>query len=172
MAVWEDGGARGPFSRLPRVHFARLLLLEDIQDLDGRLIPASLVLESEVDSPLGGHVDDLVEREGATLDAAFGLCEGYPDAPGPAERRAYLLAHRLRPQARYVNAVGRTLEQTQRGEQLGGGTGGFPAAHRAAPRAAARGTRAAVRGFARDEPSLGGARGRAPAPPLAHRLRE
>jgi hypothetical protein len=172
MAVWKDGGARGPFSGLARVHFARLLLLEDIQDLDGRLIPASLVLESEVDSPLGRHVDELVETEGATLDAAFGLCEGYPTAPGPAERKAYLLAHRLRPQARYVNAVGRTLEQIQREEELRQAIEGFLDAHRDELPDDARGTRAAVQRFVREEPSLAWARGRAPAPPPAWRLRE
>jgi hypothetical protein len=147
-------------------------LLEDIDDLDGRLIPASLVLEVEVDSPLDSHVDELVETEGATLDAAFGLCEGYPATPTPAERKAYLLAHPLRPHARYVNTVARTLEQIQHEEELRQAIEGFLDAHRDELPGDARGVRAAVQRWVKDQPSLAWARRRAPRPPLGWRLRE
>ncbi len=56
-----QGLADGPFRfrHLRGLHFAKLLLIEQTDDLEGRPIPASLVLMTEVDAPLRRHLDDL-----------------------------------------------------------------------------------------------------------------
>jgi hypothetical protein len=173
MAVWGDAGtARVPFARLSGVHFARLLLLEDVHDLDDELIPASLVLESDVDAPLERHVDELADAEGHTLDATLGLCEGYPAAPTAAARKAFLLGHRLNPEARYVNVVGRTLAQIQQEEKLRQAIEGFLDAHRDELPHDPRRARVAIQQFVENDPSLAWARQRAPKPALCRRLGE
>ena len=107
-----------PFQDMAGVHFARLLLLEDSADLDGREIPASLLYMAELDAPLERHVRQLADLGGAGLDAAFGLCEGYPGGAGAGARAAFLREHAIPSQANYVNTVGRTVEQVHREEEL------------------------------------------------------
>jgi hypothetical protein len=166
------GGARMPFETLSGVHFGRLLLLEDVDDLQGEPIPASLLLMTEVDSPLARHLDELASLGGRALDAAFGLCEGYPAAPDAAARVRFLREHRLEPQARYVNTVGRTLEQILREEELRRAIERFLDAHRGELPADPAGARAAIQDFVAGEPALAWARRRAPRPRLAWRARE
>src|ERR671933_733339 len=79
-----------PFAELGGVHFARFVLLEDSTDLDGRLIPASVLYMVELDAPLERHVRELADRGAAGLDAVFGLCDGYPAGAGAAARAAFL----------------------------------------------------------------------------------
>jgi hypothetical protein len=174
MGGWVGPGdlPRVPFSKLSGVHFARLLLLEDARDLDGELIPASLVFMSEVDSPLDRHLDELASVGGPALDAAFGLCEGYPAAPSPDSRRDFFRDHRLKPRAAYVNTVGRTLEQVRNEERLRQAIERYLDAHRAEMPQDAEGARAAIQQFVKSEPSLAWARHRAPLPPLWWRARE
>ncbi len=46
------------------LHFAKLFLIEQTDDLKGRPIPASLVLMTEVDAPLRRHLDELIDVAG------------------------------------------------------------------------------------------------------------
>jgi hypothetical protein len=174
MGGWDGAGKVPlvPFAELSGVHFARLLLLEDAHDLGGELIPASLVFMSEVDSPLKRHLGELAEAGGPALDAAFGLCEGYPAAPTPEARKDFLRAYRLKPRAAYVNTIGRSLEQIRNEEELRRGIELFLDAHSAEVAQDATGARAAIQQFVKGEPSLTWARHRAPAPPLYWRGRE
>src|SRR3954452_9604245 len=70
------GGAGAPsipWAEMDGVHFGRLLLLDDSTDLDGKLIPASLIYMAELDAPLGRHAHQLAQVGGAGRDATFGL---------------------------------------------------------------------------------------------------
>lgn len=115
------GLAEGPFdlARLPGVHFARLYLLDEMPDLDGRPIPATLVFMSEVDAPLHRHLAELVDLAGEGIDRAFGHCTGYP-GPGACRRAriAWLRRHMIPASAFYVNTVGRGLEQIRQEARL------------------------------------------------------
>jgi len=100
-----------PFGALPGVHFARLLLLDETVDLDGASLPARLVYLSDVDGSAARHLGALVAAGGDGLDRVFGACRGYPPTATPGGRLAFLRAHLSRPDAAYVNTVGRTSRQ-------------------------------------------------------------
>jgi hypothetical protein len=104
---------RMPFAALPDVHFGRLFLLEQIEDLAGAVIPASLVYMADVDGSVEHHLRGLVSRAGAGLDDVFGLCAGWPARPADRDRVAWLREHCLRPAAYYVHRVGRTVTQVR-----------------------------------------------------------
>lgn len=108
----RDQGDRNEWVDFPQllgVHFARLFVLDEVRDLKGRPIPASLVYMADVDGRAVDHLRDLATCAG--VDALFGACAGYPGSPTPAERAAWLAGHQLRPAARYVHTVGRALGQ-------------------------------------------------------------
>ena len=160
-----------PFAEFEEVHFARLLLLEDDVDLDGRLIPASLVYMSEIDAPLNAHVDRLADKGGAGLDATFGLCEGYPVSPDGSSRRAFMEPRMLPAQATYVNTVGRTAVQIRQEAQLRDAIETFLDGATALP-ADPVAARAEIQRFVRSRPALSWSTRRAASPSLSWRVRE
>jgi len=109
----RTGLAEAPFdfARLRGVHFARLFLLPEAADIDGRSVPPSLVYMSDVDGPLRRHLDDLVDAAGEGLDRGFGHCAGFPQAGRRRSRRRWLRRHLVSAGAVYVNTVGRSLDQ-------------------------------------------------------------
>lgn len=109
-----------PFGALPNVHFARLLVLPESVDLDGGVIPAKLVISTNVDGSVRQHVRDLAHAVPEGLDQVFGHCEGYPagDAARDADRVAFLEQRMVQANAFYVNTVGRTLERIHQEDQL------------------------------------------------------
>ena len=161
-----------PFAELGGVHFARFVLLEDSTDLDGRLIPASVLYMAELDAPLERHVRELADRGAAGLDAVFGLCDGYPAGAGAAARAAFLRDHAIPSQANYVNTVGRTVEQIRGEEELRRAIEAFLDRRRAALPHTPEGVRAEIQAFVRGEPSLRWATRRAPRPSLRWRVGE
>jgi hypothetical protein len=109
-----QGLAGGPFHfrHMRGVHFAKLFLIEQTDDLEGRPIPASLVLMTEVDAPLRRHLDELIDVAGDGINQAFGYCTGYPGpAAGRHARVGWLRRHLVQASAVYVNTVGRGLRQ-------------------------------------------------------------
>jgi hypothetical protein len=104
---------RLPFAALHDVHFGRLFLLEQTEDVAGVVIPASLVYMADVDGSVEHHLRGLVTRAGAGLDDVFGLCAGWPARPGDRDRVAWLREHSLRPAAYYVHRLGRTVTQVR-----------------------------------------------------------
>lgn len=116
------GDARLPFGALPRVHFARLLLLPGTDDLDGRTIGPQLLYMADVDAPVGTPdpvrrcLEELVDTAGDGLDVIFGPCDGYPRAKRPTrdQRLTFLEERRIDVAAGYVNTIGRSLEQIRR----------------------------------------------------------
>jgi hypothetical protein len=111
MSADAGGNPILPLGALPGVHFARLLLLEETVDLDGAPLPARLIYLSDVDGSVGRHLGALVAVGGEGLDRLFGGCRGYPAPATPAGRLAFLRASLTRPDAAYVNTVGRTSRQ-------------------------------------------------------------
>ena len=161
-----------PFALMDGVHFGRLLIIDDELDPDGVLVPASLLYMSEVDAPLARHLQQLTTIAGPALDGVFSLCEGYPDAPDPAARLAFLEAAYLPAQARYVNTVGRTCRQVLDEAYLREAIQAFLDRERFDLPADVQGVRRAIQQFVVDEPSLAWARHRAPRPPLRFRVGE
>jgi hypothetical protein len=112
---------QGPFAfgQMRGLHFAKLFVLEETTDPGGQTIPASLVLMTDVDAPLGRHLAELIDVGGAGIDRAFGFCAGYP---GPRARRrariAWLRRHLIKASAVYVNTVGRGLQQIRQEARL------------------------------------------------------
>ena len=111
--VRDQGVGKGslPFARMPAVHFARLLVFHEVVDLDGSVIPGSLVYMADVDGSARRHLVTLAHQAGLGIDELFSHCVGYPENPSELERVAWLEQHSERPLAYYVHAVGRTVRQ-------------------------------------------------------------
>jgi hypothetical protein len=116
LATMGDGVANGSvidFGALSGVHYARLVLLEETADLEGTPLPAQLLLMSDLDVSPRKHLQELAAVAGEGIDRVFGHCEGY----AAGDRLGYLKRHVVREQARYVNTIGRTVQQiTQEAE--------------------------------------------------------
>jgi len=104
-------GTAVPFAELTGVHFARLFVLDAATAADGTRTPEQLVWMSDVDAPLERHREQLAERAGPALDPLFRHCQGYPEQPDDAGRRAYLDSHTVHEATFYVNTIGRGLDQ-------------------------------------------------------------
>lgn len=104
-----------PFGQLQRVHFARLLILDEGAAHDGTRCPASLVFSTCYDPPIEAHLNELLDVGEAGLRAAFAHCEGFPEnASGAASRAqilAFLEANRQTPETFYIGVRGRSLMQ-------------------------------------------------------------
>jgi len=173
MGGGEAGVPAIPFVKLRGVHFARLLVLEDSTDVDEQLVPASLLWMSDVDAPLESHLDQLAALGGPGLDAAFGLCEGYPPDPTPEMRSAYLREHLVKTQANYVNTVGRTVAQIHGEAALREAIEGFLDRRQSEGRSGTpEEVRAEIQAFVRGEPALAWATRRAARPSLLWRCKE
>lgn len=154
-----------PFGKLPGVHFARLLVLDEVSDLRGERIPAQLVFLADVDAELDDRLNELITIAGPGLDTVYRHCEGYP-VQGPVSRRdqlAYLRGHMVKYAANYVNTVGMSLQQVRQEAQLREAVGRFLDARDWSGRTQDE-VRAAIQEFVRGEPSLGWAQ-RPPEPP-------
>jgi hypothetical protein len=115
LASMGDGFANGSvldLGALSEVHFARLFLLEETTDLDGKPVPASLVYLADFDVGHDEHLAELASLSG--LDEVFGHCEGYT----PDNRLGFLRSHVIPEQARYVNTPGRGVTQIRREAEL------------------------------------------------------
>jgi hypothetical protein len=169
-----QGAAAGlvPFAELEGVHFARFFVLDDVQDLRGRPIPASLVYMAEVDAPLRRHLAELAGKAGPGLDRLFGHCTGYPTgSPGAAERTRWLRAHLLSADAMYVNTVGRGLEQIRQEARLREALEDFLDRHDWSSSTPEQ-IREQLQGYVNSRPDLAWARRPPRRPALGWRLRE
>ena len=102
-----------PLSLLGTIHFARFVILPEAVDLEGTLIPPTLIFSTNFDGSKKRHLESLVDLTGAGLDQIFSHCEGYPESGQRTSkaRLAYLRKSSVRTQAFYVNTVGRTVQQ-------------------------------------------------------------
>jgi hypothetical protein len=113
----DPGNAVVPFGEFDRLHFARLVLLDDatladleVHGLPRRRVPTYLAFIGDCDGPSRELLADLSDRAGAGLRRIFSHCEGFDPQ---ADLLAWMLAHERPPAASYVNWVGRTVRQVR-----------------------------------------------------------
>jgi hypothetical protein len=109
-----------PFGQTVSVHFARLFVMPETQDLSEAPIPAQLILLSDVDSPVAAYLAALVDTFGVTLDQILCHCAGYPtgDALTRDARLAFLRSRTIPVATAYVNRVGRSAQQIRQEAEL------------------------------------------------------
>lgn len=106
------GNAVLPFAAVPGCHFARVLVLPESRDLDGRPVAPELLVLSDCDGSADEHLDALVDAAGSGIDRLFSHCVGYPALPAARrERIAFLRRQRVRVKANYVHRPGRSVRQ-------------------------------------------------------------
>lgn len=118
----NPGNALLPFGEFERLHFARLVLLEDatlgdfaVHGLRSPDFPKHLVFMGDCDGPSQALLADVARRGGTGLRKIFAHCEGF-DVQG--DLLAWMLAHDLPVAANYVNWVGRTVRQVKQESAL------------------------------------------------------
>src|SRR5208283_2995965 len=104
-----------PFAHLETLHFARLVVLEDVtQDditaygLPQGNYPTYLAFLGDFDGPFDAFLAELVQNAGDGLRRIFSYCEGF--LPG-ADLLGWIKAHNATPATIYVNWIGRTVRQ-------------------------------------------------------------
>jgi hypothetical protein len=104
-----------PFADFERLHFARLVVLDDstvgdfeIHGVPPPKVPLYLALMGNCDGPSRELLAELARRAGAGLRRVFAHCERF-DPEG--DLLAWMLAHAVPPAALYVNWRGRTVRQ-------------------------------------------------------------
>src|SRR6266542_758764 len=163
------------FGEIANLHFARLFVLPETQDLSGAPIPAKLILLSDVDSPVDAYLDALVDTFGVTLDQILGHCAGYPtgDALTGDARLAFLRSRTIPVATAYVNRVGRSAQQIRQEAELRRAIEGF--LDRSGGEWSGRSAieiRSAIKNFVLSEESLRWARRPAPRPEVWWRVKE
>jgi len=105
-----------PFGRLPDLHFARILVLED-QTLDDittayglprRDFPLYLTFLADFDGDVDRFRNHLVSIASKGLEQIFSFCTDF--RPGTDIVR-WMIQHEHRPSTMYINWVGRTMQQ-------------------------------------------------------------
>jgi hypothetical protein len=104
-----------PFALFDRLHFARLVLLDDALQADLRVhgveptpLPTCLVFLGDCDGSADDVLADLAERARPGLARIFAHCEGFTDATGLL---AWMRARERPSAASFVNWVGRSVRQ-------------------------------------------------------------
>ena len=102
------------FPDLITVHFACWVILRSAPDTadPARSYPDTLVLETNFDGALEDHLDELIARGGAALDAVYRCCEGWPTegTANPILVKQYLKTHSVPTPAFYIGCPGQTLD--------------------------------------------------------------
>jgi hypothetical protein len=111
----DPGNLIVPFARFERLHFVRLMLLDDALQADLRIhgeeprrLPTCLAFMGDCDGPAGTMLADLAERAGPGLSRIFGHCEGFTRS---ADLLAWMRARTRPSAASFVNWVGRSVRQ-------------------------------------------------------------
>ena len=106
-----------PFGQFERLHFARLVVLDDptLGDIEAHgvprpSLPVYLSLIGSCDGPAGACIADLARRADAGLRRIFMHCDDF-DADG--DLLAWMRAHQRPLAANYINWVGRTVRQVK-----------------------------------------------------------
>jgi hypothetical protein len=95
-----------PFSKIPTLHFASVVLL----DTPG--FTPLLALESNFDGELDGYLDELVRAAGPWLQQLFGCCAGFPALlPSATALAEYLRGRVVKPKAFHIGNVGRSVSR-------------------------------------------------------------
>lgn len=104
-----------PFAAIERLHFARLVVLDDDLQVDldtlgvpRPRLPTVLSFMGDCDGPAHEVLAELVQRAGEGLRRIFAHCEGFG---ADTDLLAWMQAHDRPIAASYVNWVGRTVRQ-------------------------------------------------------------
>ena len=115
-------GAVLPFGAFSRLHFARLVLLDDALQADLQALglprprlPTCLAFMGDCDGSARTLLAELVQQAGDGLRRIFAHCEGF-QASG--DLLAWMLAHDQPLAASYVNWVGRSVQQIRQESAL------------------------------------------------------
>jgi hypothetical protein len=106
-----------PFGRFERLHFGRILILDDqtvgditVYGLPRANYPRYLAILADFDGPLETFFAELTHRAGEGLRRIFSHCLGYE--PG-VDLLAWMKARSTPAAASYVNWIGRTVQQVR-----------------------------------------------------------
>lgn len=100
-----------PFARIDTIHFARLVILPAAPRKGGGVFPPTLVITTNFDGDMDAHLRELAAVGGAGLVRILSHCAGFPASPDRDDVLRYLRAHHRRPEAFYVNTIGREVRQ-------------------------------------------------------------
>ena len=111
-----------PFGSFERLHFARLVLLDDELQADMTAhglpqphLPTCLAFMGDCDGSARSFLAELTQRAGDGLRRIFAHCEGFV---ATGDLLAWMLAHERPPAASYVNWVGRSVQQIRQESAL------------------------------------------------------
>lgn len=111
-----------PFGQLERLHFARIVVLDDLSldDITAYGLPrvdypTYLAFLGDFDGPSDAFFAELVQRAGDGLKRMFSHCDGF--SPG-SDLLGWMKARNVSPATIYVNWIGRTVRQVREEEAL------------------------------------------------------
>jgi len=120
--VGLNHGLNERFNRLGTLHYARWFILQQssFRDATAFPVPVRLVFSSNFDGDEDTHAEALVTVFPEYFDELYECCKDYP---APAERtvqsrKNYLLRWKIKTDAFYVGAPGRSLKQIQQEDRL------------------------------------------------------
>lgn len=120
--VGLNHGLNERFDRLGTLHYARWFILQEssFRDKTAFPVPVRLVFSSNFDGDIDTHAEALVTVFPEYFDELYECCKDYPL---PSERtietrKKYLLKWKVKTDAFYVGAPGRSLRQIQQEDQL------------------------------------------------------
>ena len=120
--VGLNHGLNERFNRLGTLHYARWFILQQssFRDATAFPVPVRLVFSSNFDGDEEEHAEALVTVFPEYFDELYECCKDYPS---PTERtiqsrKNYLLRWKIKTDAFYVGAPGRSLKQIQQEAQL------------------------------------------------------
>ena len=133
--VVDAKNALVPFEQLERLHFARIVILEDqtlddikVYGLEPVKYPLYLAFLGDFDGDCDEFLSDMVRQCGRGLELIFSHCEGF--VPG-VNLLDWIKARNRQPDTIYVNWIGRTVRQIREEDALRQGLQSFIQANRA-----------------------------------------
>src|SRR5713226_330565 len=121
VAADVEGNASIPFPKLKLLHFASLVLNEDLS------YGVDLVFEHNFDGSIDPYLEDLYAHASAGLHAIYSCCLDYraANAADKSAMLSYLRAHVVHPNAYHIGNVGRSVERTHQEDDLRDGIEDF-----------------------------------------------
>jgi hypothetical protein len=121
--IADPNNALIPFAAFENLHFARLVVLDDLTIGDAAEFygierpdpPIYLAFLGDFDGSYDAFINRLLKVAAPGLRQIFSLCEGFST---DEDLRAWLVSHEAKSSASYCNWVGRTVRQTLEEERL------------------------------------------------------
>ena len=159
-----------PFGKVPNVHFARFFILPGHDPQGNPRYSNRLVFLADIDGPAEPFLESLATLLGDGLDRLFQHCRGYH---GRQSLLDFLKRNTLPPAAKYVNTIGRTVDQIRHEAELHDALQAFlDRTPEQWSGKSAREVRAAVQEYVEHEPRLAWARQPVPHPEPSYVLGE